>query len=154
MSQALAVDGFARREPSAAVEIVCVGAHVTPLSDWLRISADRWLWLDPVHATLAELASPGLIVVDVDGKWVVYDAEAGVTRRVLTFAVDLDEILAARGHAAVTLFDCPAVVARRDGGRLLVGVHASYAASFESACAATLAASPGAHEASARGADF
>jgi hypothetical protein len=154
VSPALAVDGFARRELGAAVEIVCVGAHVTPLPDWLRISVDRWLWLDPVGEILAELTSPGLIVVDVDGKWVVYDAEAVVAHRVLTSAVDVDEVLASRGHAAVTLFDCPAVVARGDAGRWLVCVHASYAASFEHACAASLAARTALDAAAARGADF
>jgi hypothetical protein len=134
------VAGFVRRESSAAVEIVSIGGRLPQSAEYLHLAGDRWLWLDPAAERLAEFANGGLVIVDVDGKWAVYDAGADVARRILNAAVDLDEILDGRDCAAVTLFDCPAVVARPVADRIVVCVHASYAASFELACAASQAA--------------
>ena len=144
---------FVRRPLTAAVEIVASeGSRAT--IDWLHASnvvtdelpgslrttllptaQGRWLWLEPDAGRLPELLERGLIVVDVDGKWVTYAAEPHVARRILAAALDVDEVLRLRGCASVTLFDCPAVLARLDGGETIVCVCASYAGSFEAACA-------------------
>jgi len=104
----------------------------------LPTAAGRWLWLEPDVERLPELAERGLIVVDVEGKWVTYAAEPGVARRILAAALDVDEVLRVRGCASVTLFDCPAVLAQVDKGEMIVCVCASYASSFEAACAVSM----------------
>jgi sarcosine oxidase gamma subunit len=148
-------DGFAGRPLQAAVEVFALDARgsraVARLHEavsaasadpgsaprWsalLPTAPDRWLWLEPEPERLAELVEAGLIVVDVEGKWNVYTAEAVAARRVLRTALDVDEALRGRRCATVTLFDCPAVLAQAAAGDWIVCVRASYATSFEYAC--------------------
>ena len=67
--------------------------------------------------------------IDVTGKWERYTVRGPGAARLLACALSLDAVLGNRDCAAVTIFDCPAIVARcRDGFDLWV--LSSYAGDF------------------------
>lgn len=68
----------------------------------------------------------------VDGKYEVCDFSGAVGARILASTLDLAGILRSRDCAAVTLFDCPALLLRESGG-YRVWVQTSYAAHFKAA---------------------
>ncbi len=102
----------------------------------LHFAPRRWLLPAADAALRSELAAAvagGLgACVDVTGKWLALRARGPDARRALASTIDIDAVLAGRECAAVTLFDCPAIVLR-DGGGYRLWVAASYAASFEAA---------------------
>jgi sarcosine oxidase gamma subunit len=66
---------------------------------------------------------------DVEGKWQAFALTAPGAERALSSTIDLTQALGGRDCAALHLFDCPAVLARR-GGDFEVWVEASYAVAF------------------------
>jgi heterotetrameric sarcosine oxidase gamma subunit len=102
----------------------------------LHYAPGRWLLPDPdrdMHGQReAAVASGYGAHIDVEGKWAVMLLSGPDARRVLASTIDIAAVLANRGCAAVSLFDCPAV-AMRDVDRYRLWVAASYAESFEAA---------------------
>jgi sarcosine oxidase gamma subunit len=97
----------------------------------LHIAAAHWLAPEPsteLAALLDDATTAGAgVQIRVDGKWQAIMLAGAGARRALARTVPLDTILAARDCAAVSLFDCPAVIARSEAGFDL-WVQASYAA--------------------------
>lgn len=102
----------------------------------LHFAPARWLLPDPGEELLALVAAAveagAGTVVDVSGKWQPMLMTGSAAARVLASAVDVQAVLAGRGCAALTLFDCPLVLARAGGGFAL-WVRASYATDFAAA---------------------
>jgi sarcosine oxidase gamma subunit len=99
----------------------------------LHFAPGRVLAPDPSAATEALLdvaAAEGLGTrIDVTGKWERYSVRGSGAARLLACALSLDAVLDQRDCAAVTIFDCPAIIAkRRDGFDLWV--LSSYAGDF------------------------
>lgn len=88
----------------------------------LQIAADRWLMLDRPPAL-----SAGFAVTDVTGKW--REIRLTSAARLLANTVDVEALLAGRVCARTALFDCPAIVVRRDG-EYSVWVERSYEHAF------------------------
>jgi sarcosine oxidase gamma subunit len=79
---------------------------------------------------LAALEATGIGAgFDVEGKWQQLTLSGGRALRVLAAAIDVRAVLQHRECAAVTLFDCTAVLATRPDG-FDVWVEASYATDF------------------------
>ncbi len=99
----------------------------------LHFAPARWLVPQPhpdIEALLDAAVDAGAgVVIDVDGKWQPLLLRGPGARRVLATAVDIDAALRERACAALTLFDCPCIVATRADGYAL-WVHASYATDF------------------------
>lgn len=97
----------------------------------LHFAPARWLAPapDPALRRLLEgAASAGAgSLIDASGKWVPVDIEGPGAARLLASTLDVGAVLGSRDCAAVTLFDCPAIVARVPRGFRL-WVQASYAA--------------------------
>ena len=104
----------------------------------LHFAPRRWLVPSPDERLLEQLrradAEGAATCVDVTGKWVALRVEGVHGERALASTIDLGAVLADRACAAVTLFDCPSIVAR-DGTGLRVWVAASYVQAFEEAVA-------------------
>jgi sarcosine oxidase gamma subunit len=66
---------------------------------------------------------------DVEGKWQRFTMTGAGAARVLSSAINLTQVLAHRECAALHLFDCSSVLARR-AGAFDVWVEASYANAF------------------------
>ena len=102
----------------------------------LHFAPARWLLPDPggqLMALVAAAVDAGAgTVVDVSGKWQAMQLTGSGAARVLASAVDVRAVLAGRGCAALTLFDCPLVLAGAAGGFAL-WVRASYADDFAAA---------------------
>lgn len=82
---------------------------------------------DPLTRHLAALEATGVgALFDVSGKWRALTVEGEGAARLIAAGLDADAVLAHRDCAAVTVFDCPAVLARTAAGFEL-WVHASYA---------------------------
>ena len=98
----------------------------------LQIAADRWLIVDRQPALPA-----GFAVTEVTGKW--REIRLTSPTRLLANTVDVDALLAGRACARTALFDCPAILVRRDVG-YSVWVERSYEHAFNVAIqqAATL----------------
>jgi hypothetical protein len=99
----------------------------------LHFAPGRVLAPDPsasTEALLDERASQGLGTrIDVTGKWEQFSVRGPGAARLLACAFSLDAVLGQRDCAAVTIFDCPAIVAKcREGFDLWV--LASYAGDF------------------------
>ena len=77
------------------------------------------------HLAALEAAGIGALF-DVDGKWRAFTLEGAGAAALIAAGLDAEAALAHRDCAAVTLFDCPVVLARIAGGFEL-WVHASYA---------------------------
>ena len=99
----------------------------------LHFAPGRVLAPDPAAATEALLdaaASQGMGTrIDVTGKWERYSVVGPGAARLLACALSLDAVLDKRDCAAVTIFDCPAIISRRRDGFDL-WVLASYAGDF------------------------
>ena len=114
----------------------------------LHFAPGRWLAPEPTPALRALFAATasggGGTVIDVSGKWETLSIAGPGATRLLACALDIEAVLQGRDCAAVTLFDCPAIVARAADG-FAVWVQASYAADFMATAAqsgATLARGP------------
>ena len=104
----------------------------------LHFAPGRWLVPQPagVPAAMVAVATEHGYgtAVEVDGKWVAMNLAGREASRALASAIDIEASLMDRDCAAVTVFDCPAVVvATADGYRLWVG--ASHAGDFAAAIA-------------------
>ena len=99
----------------------------------LHFAPDRWLAPGPtaqVSTLLAAAADAGAgVLVDATGKWVELLIAGPGAARLLASAIAVGAVLDRRGCAAVTLFDCPAILARQTEDFVL-WVQASYAADF------------------------
>jgi sarcosine oxidase gamma subunit len=80
------------------------------------------------HLDALEVAGNGACF-DVDGKWRHLAVTGTGAARLLAATIDVGRVLQHRECAAVTLFDCPAVLLRRADG-YDVWVEASYATDF------------------------
>ncbi len=104
----------------------------------LHYAPRRWLVPSPDARLLERLrraeAEGAATCIDVAGKWVALRVAGVHAGRALASTIDLGAVLANRACAAVTLFDCPSIVAR-DGAGLRVWVAASYVQAFEEAVA-------------------
>ena len=99
----------------------------------LHFAPARWLVPAPHQDIVAVLeaavhAGAGA-AVDVEGKWQALDLTGPGARRLLATTIDVEAVLDGRDCAAVTLFDCPAVLALAPGG-FAIWLRASYAAHF------------------------
>jgi sarcosine oxidase gamma subunit len=94
----------------------------------LHFAPGRWLLPAPSTELLAALADPSeAALVDVEGKWQRRSLRGRGAMRLLAAAADVEAMLAGRDCATLSLFDCPAIVARASGA-IEVWVHSSYAA--------------------------
>lgn len=66
---------------------------------------------------------------DVDGKWEAFALTGPGVESVLSYSIDLAQVLGSRECASLHLFDCPAVLARR-ADAFDVWVERSYAEAF------------------------
>jgi sarcosine oxidase gamma subunit len=99
----------------------------------LHFAAGRFLVPAPLpdmarHLGALQTAGVGA-VFDVDGKWRTFALAGRGAERVLASTIDLGQVLQHRDCAALHLFDCPAVLARR-AEAFDVWVEASYASAF------------------------
>lgn len=99
----------------------------------LHFAPARWLAPSPgaeITALVqsAEQASAGSLV-DVTGKWREFRLSGPDVLRVLGCSIDAAAVLEGRECAAVTLFDCPAIVARGMDG-FETWLQASYVVDF------------------------
>jgi sarcosine oxidase gamma subunit len=95
----------------------------------LHFAPRRWLVTGTgpsVDAALAAVPAFG-VQVDVTGKWQGFRISGAGAQRLLASALAVETVLAGRHCAALTLFDCPAVLAHAQGG-YVAWVQASYAA--------------------------
>jgi sarcosine oxidase gamma subunit len=90
----------------------------------LQIAADRWLILNQLPALPA-----GFAITDVTGKWREIQLSGASATRLLANTVDVEALLTGRGCARTALFDCPAILMRRDGG-YAVWIERSYEHAF------------------------
>ena len=94
----------------------------------------------PVVATFdAVVANGNGVQFDVSGKWQAFGFADEQALRLLASTIDLTAALAGRDCAALTLFDCPALLARVGSGAI-VWVGASYAQDFTAGCVRAAAA--------------
>lgn len=107
------------------------GTHGLP--SMLHFAPGRWLVPDPGCDTITLLQAAVIAGVgtcmEVQGKWRAMILSGQGMVRVLSSTVDIVAILTGRDCAAVTLFDCPAVVVRT-GAQYRVWVASSYAEDF------------------------
>lgn len=105
----------------------------------LHFAPARWLVPAPhpdIAALLDAAAEAGAgVIVDVDGKWQAMELTGAGAARLLACTIDVEAVLEGRECAAVTLFDCPAILARARGG-FAIWVRSSYAADFVAAAGA------------------
>jgi heterotetrameric sarcosine oxidase gamma subunit len=107
------------------------GAQQRPLL--LHFAPGRWLAPDPdpeIGALLegAAQAAAGA-VVEVTGKWRALQISGPGAGHLLACTIAVEAVLTDRDCAALTLFDCPAILARAPDG-FAVWVQASYATDF------------------------
>ncbi|HEV7431586.1 MAG TPA: hypothetical protein VGN77_00985 [Steroidobacteraceae bacterium] len=99
----------------------------------LHFAPARWLAPDPtapIRALLAEAVRTAVgVVIDVTGKWDALLIHGPGATRLLACALEVESVLNARDCAAVTLFDCPATLARTRQG-FAVWVQSSYTKDF------------------------
>jgi len=99
----------------------------------LQFAPGRWLLPAPSatsEALLDAAARAGQgAKIDVSGKWEHLTIAGPGAARLLACAIEIESVLERRECAALRLFDCPAIVARRDDGYEL-WVQSSYAGDF------------------------
>jgi hypothetical protein len=99
----------------------------------LHFAPARFLAPAPTPETerrLLALQAAGVgAMFDVEGKWQAVALTAPGAERALSSTIDLAQALGGRDCAALSLFDCPAVLSRRGAG-FEVWVEASYAVAF------------------------
>ncbi len=99
----------------------------------LHFAPGRWLAPDPDSETRAILDSAATAgrgtVVDVTGKYDALSVSGFGATRLLACGIDIESIMQARECAALTLFDCPAIISRVADG-YSIWVQSSYATDF------------------------
>lgn len=104
----------------------------------LHFAPGRWL-APALSRSLEHFAESGAVsVVDVEGKWQRRILQGRDTLRLLASGADVEAMLADRDCAALSLFDCPVVVAR-NGSTIDLWVHSSYANSLDEQLSAAFA---------------
>ena len=102
----------------------------------LHFAPGRYLLPDPgpeLAAWMAAAAAQGTgAAVEVEGKWAALRLSGPDAAGLLSSSLDVATVLESRDCAAVTLFDCPAVIAAAATG-YLVYIKASYVADFSAA---------------------
>jgi heterotetrameric sarcosine oxidase gamma subunit len=102
----------------------------------LHLAPGRWLLPAPDRATLALVEAATLAGLgagtEVTGKWQGFELSGQGATRLLASTLDVAAVLEGRDGAAVTLFDCPAVLARIPDG-YAIWVRASYVSDFVAA---------------------
>jgi hypothetical protein len=78
------------------------------------------------HLDALQAAGVGALF-DVDGKWQAFVLTGPGAERLLSYSINLAQVLGERDCAALSLFDCPAILARRTDA-FDVWVESSYAA--------------------------
>jgi sarcosine oxidase gamma subunit len=68
-------------------------------------------------------------MIDASGKWECLALTGPGATRLLASAIAIDAVLAGRGCAALSLFDCPAIITR-EAENFVLWVQSSYAADF------------------------
>lgn len=136
-----------RLPESRVLEVVCYLASSRPqgwptapgavhrdaagLPALLHFAPGRWLVptsaLDP--AALLAATAGCCATVDVTGKWQVFVVAGAGAERLLASTIAIEAALEDRDCAAVTLFDCPAILARGGEG-FVIWVQSSYAVDF------------------------
>ncbi|MGH8252456.1 MAG: hypothetical protein ACRES2_00325 [Steroidobacteraceae bacterium] len=119
--------------PSWPVDAGAVVRDSNDAASLLHFAPGRVLAPDPSAATetLLDVAAAGGAGtrIDATGKWEHYIVRGLGAARLLACAIELGAVLDKRDCAAVTLFDCPAIVAKwRDGFELWI--QSSYAGDF------------------------
>lgn len=113
--------GAVRRAPSGAAQLL----HFAP---------GRWLMPEPDAALMLQagklVAGGAAELIEVEGKWRKLALSGAAATRVLSAGVAVESVLAARECAALTLFDCPVILARRLG-EFDLWVQSSYFPSLE-----------------------
>jgi heterotetrameric sarcosine oxidase gamma subunit len=99
----------------------------------LHFAPARWLVPAP-HADIQAVVDAAVqaeagVIVDVDGKWVELELTGPAATRVLAATLDVDATLEGRECAAVTLFECPAILARGAQG-FAIWLQRSYEGHF------------------------
>ncbi len=133
---------FVRRASTRDADWDCTPGRVDVAADGsprrLHFAPRRWLVPSPDAQLLERLrgaeAGGAATCIDVTGKWVALRVAGVHAGRALASTIDLGAVLAGRACAAVTLFDCPSIVARDSAG-LRAWVAASYVQAFEEAVA-------------------
>jgi sarcosine oxidase gamma subunit len=93
----------------------------------LHFSPGRWLLPDPSADLLAAIGEQSAVtLVDVEGKWQRRSLRGSGALRLLAAAADVEAMLTERHCAALSLFDCPCIVAR-GSGTIELWVQSSYA---------------------------
>ena len=93
----------------------------------LHFAPGRWLLPEPSAELLAAVADQSAAtLVDTEGKWQRRSLRGSGAMRLLAAAADVEEMLKGRGCAALSLFDCPAIIARAPGS-IELWVQSSYA---------------------------
>lgn len=104
----------------------------------LHFAPARWLAPGPcpeIAAIIAAAEQSGTgTLVDVSGKWREFALTGADAGRLLAGALNVEMVLEGRECAAVTMFDCPCVLARVADG-YAIWVRSSFAADFIAAIA-------------------
>jgi heterotetrameric sarcosine oxidase gamma subunit len=99
----------------------------------LHFAPARWLVPAPnadIEAVVDTAVQAGAgAIVDVDGKWVEFELTGSGASRVLAAALDVEATLEGRECAAVTLFECPAILTRTPHG-FAIWLQRSYESHF------------------------
>ena len=95
----------------------------------LHFAPARWLVPAP-HADIEAVVDAAVqaeagVIVDVEGKWIEFELTGPGASRVLAATLDVEGALEGRECAAVTLFECPAILARAPQG-FAIWLHRSY----------------------------
>ena len=90
----------------------------------MQVAVDRWLVLRQGPLSLSEA---DFAVTEVTGKWL--EVHLTDPPKVLANTVDIDELLTGRDCARTTLFDCPAIIQKLDGG-YAIWIERSYEYAF------------------------
>lgn len=100
----------------------------------MHFAPARWLLADAAPKSVVDAQAEGAIVFEVTGKWRCLEIGGAGAADWLAAGTNLAMVLHDRDCAAVSLFDCPVVIARRsDGDGFDLYVVASY---WISLCAA------------------
>jgi hypothetical protein len=97
----------------------------------LHFAPGRMLAPTPASEVLLDRLQAARVgsLFEVDGKWQAFTMSGPGAERVLSSTINLTQVLGQRDCAALHLFDCPAIIARRPGA-FDVWVEASYASAF------------------------
>ena len=98
------------------VEPGACSRDATGNAEMLHFAPGRWLLPAPSPQLLARVSDrPGVECIDVEGKWQRRLLRGDRALRALAAGADVEAMLANRGCAAMSLFECPVIVACHGG---------------------------------------